>query len=245
MQWSATWPKEVQKLAAAFLGENPIKTQIGSTELVANHSILQNIHIMSDHDKEKKLDTLIDEIMTHKRTKTIVFTSTKKKADDITRNMRRDGWPAMVMHGDKAQQERDWVLNEFRTGNAPILVATDVAARGLDVKDVRYVINYDFPNNTEDYVHRIGRTGRAGSTGISHTFFTTNDAKQAGPLVRLLEEADQVIPETLRQMASFSGGSGGGGGGGGECAVRIGGCPFSAVPVSAFAKLMSAHLPLR
>lgn len=134
--------------------------------------------------------------------------------------MRRDGWPAMVMHGDKAQAERDWVLNEFRTGKAPILVATDVAARGLDVKDVRYVINYDYPSNKEDYVHRIGRTGRAGSKGIAHTFFTINDAKQAKNLVKLLEEAKQDIPDELRQMAAVSTGTdsrgnrGGGYGGG-------------------------------
>ena len=70
--------------------------------------------------------------------------------------MRKDGWPAMCIHGDKQQQERDWVLKEFKTGSTTILVATDVAARGLDVDDVKFVINYDYPNNSEDYIHRIG-----------------------------------------------------------------------------------------
>ena len=76
----------------------------------------------------------------------------------LFRLMRRDGWPAMCIHGDKQQKERDWVLGEFRSGNTTILVATDVAARGLDVDDVKFVINYDYPNNSEDYIHRIGKT---------------------------------------------------------------------------------------
>ncbi|VDN29557.1 unnamed protein product [Gongylonema pulchrum] len=118
--------------------------------------------------------------------------------------MRRDGWPALCIHGDKSQSERDWALNEFRSGKTPILLATDVAARGLDVDDIKYVINYDYSNNSEDYVHRIGRTGRRDKT------------------------AKQTIPSELQQMAicgfgrfggggggykrSFSGGGGGGGG---------------------------------
>ena len=78
----------------------------------------------------------------------------------MSRLMRRDGWPAMCIHGDKQQKERDWVLGEFRSGNTTILVATDVAARGLDVDDVKFVINYDYPNNSEDYIHRIGKSFR-------------------------------------------------------------------------------------
>ncbi|KAK9730663.1 ATP-dependent RNA helicase dbp2, partial [Basidiobolus ranarum] len=111
--------------------------------------------------------------------KTLIFTATKRTADDITRFLRQDGWPALAIHGDKAQAERDWVLNEFRTGKSPVMVATDVASRGIDVKDVKFVINYDFPNNVEDYVHRIGRTGRGGATGASITFFTLENARQA------------------------------------------------------------------
>lgn len=89
--------------------------------------------------------------------KTLIFCDTKRGADDITRLLRRDGWPALSIHGDKKQSERDWVLNQFKTGRSAIMIATDVASRGLDVKDVKYVINYDFPGTIEDYVHRIGR----------------------------------------------------------------------------------------
>ena len=85
----------------------------------------------------------------------------------------------MCIHGDKQQKERDWVLGEFKSGKTTILVATDVAARGLDVDDVKFVINYDYPNNSEDYIHRIGRTGRKGNSGTSYTFFTSRNSNKA------------------------------------------------------------------
>lgn len=209
LMWSATWPNDVKQLAAQFLGDRPIQTRIGSGELCANHDVKQVIHVCDDMGKAKKLGQLITDIMGEKSNKTIIFTSTKRKADEITIQMRRDGWPARVMHGDKEQRERDWVLSEFKSGRSPILVATDVASRGLDVKDIKYVINFDYPNNSEDYVHRIGRTGRAGETGTAHTFFTTKDAKQARDLIKVLREAKQKIPSELEQMSSISGGGGG------------------------------------
>merc|ERR1712151_1244752 len=114
------------------------------------------------------------------------------------------------LHGDKKQEERDWVLKEFKEGKSPILVATDVASRGLDVKDIKYVINYDFPKQIEDYIHRVGRTGRAGATGSSYTFFTSDKARMAKDLINVLKEASQPVPEELERL----GGSGGGGGDG-------------------------------
>lgn len=89
----------------------------------------------------------------------------------------------MGIHGDKQQKERDWVLNEFKHGKTSILVATDVAARGLDVDDVKFVINYDYPNNSEDYIHRIGRTGRRNRTGTAYTLFTKKNSPKAKDLV--------------------------------------------------------------
>ncbi|GIX75863.1 probable ATP-dependent RNA helicase DDX17 [Caerostris extrusa] len=117
--------------------------------------------------------------------------------------MRRDGWPAMCIHGDKSQPERDWVLNEFRTSRSPILVATDVAARGLDVDDIKFVINYDYPNCSEDYVHRIGRTARSNKSGTAYTFFTTSNAKQANDLISVLQEANQAINPRLYDIADM------------------------------------------
>lgn len=105
--------------------------------------------------------------------------------------------------------ERDYVLRQFRTGKAAILVATDVAARGLDVDGIRHVINFDYPGNSEDYIHRIGRTGRSDTRGTSYTFFTENNARQAGDLVAVLREANQEIDPKLLEMANRNRGRGG------------------------------------
>ena len=128
--WSATWPKEVRQLAEDFL-KDYIHINIGALELSANHNILQIVDVCHDVEKDEKLILLMEEIMSEKENKTIVFVETKRRCDELTRKMRRDGWPAMGIHGDKSQQERDWVLNEFKHGKAPILIATDVASRGL------------------------------------------------------------------------------------------------------------------
>ncbi len=123
----------------------------------------------------------------------------------------------MCIHGDKQQKERDWVLGEFRRGSTSILVATDVAARGLDVDDVKFVINFDYPNNSEDYIHRIGRTGRKDNTGTAYTLFTTGNAPKARDLINVLTEAKQVVNPKLQELAHSSGfnkRAGGGRGGG-------------------------------
>ncbi|XP_023611403.1 probable ATP-dependent RNA helicase DDX5 isoform X2 [Myotis lucifugus] len=166
LMWSATWPKEVRQLAEDFL-KDYIHINIGALELSANHNILQIVDVCHDVEKDEKLIRLMEEIMSEKENKTIVFVETKRRCDELTRKMRSDGWPAMAIHGDKSQQERDWVLSEFKHGKAPILIATDVASRGLDVEDVKFVINYDYPNSSEDYIHRIGRTARSTKTGRS------------------------------------------------------------------------------
>merc|ERR1711879_548901 len=155
-------------------------------------------------DKRHRLRRLLDKVMDGSRI--LIFADTKRGADDLTREMRMDGLPALCMHGDKKQEERDWVLNEFKTGKSPILVATDVAARGIDVKDIKYVINYDFPGQIEDYVHRVGRTGRAGATGSAYTFFTSDKFKHAKELISVLREASQPVPDELETLAGGSSG---------------------------------------
>nr|AAD38874.1 p68 RNA helicase [Molgula oculata]AAD38877.1 p68 RNA helicase [Molgula oculata] len=228
LMWSATWPKEVSKLAADFLGDF-VHVQVGSTGLSANHNILQIVDVCQPMEKDEKLMRLMEEIMGESENKTIIFTETKRRCDELTRTMRRDGWPAMCIHGDKSQPERDWVLNEFRSGRSPILVATDVASRGLDVSDVKFVINYDFPSQCEDYVHRIGRTARAEQKGTAYTFFTYDNAKQAKDLIAILQEAKQAVNPKLMELGMTfrnygksggrdrrnGGGYGGRGGGGG------------------------------
>jgi len=214
LMWSATWPKEVRQLAEDFLREY-VQINVGALQLSANHNILQIVDVCNDSEKEDKLVRLLEEIMSEKENKTIIFVETKRRCDDLTRRMRRDGWPAMGIHGDKSQQERDWVLNEFKYGKAPILIATDVASRGLDVEDVKFVINFDYPNNSEDYIHRIGRTARSQKTGTAYTFFTPNNMRQAGDLISVLREANQAINPKLLQMAEDRGGRSRGGRGGG------------------------------
>ncbi|PIA51710.1 hypothetical protein AQUCO_01100527v1 [Aquilegia coerulea] len=208
LYWSATWPKEVEALARQFL-QNPYKVIIGSSDLKANHSINQIVEVLTDGEKYNRLIKLLNEQMDGSRI--LIFVETKKGCDQVTKKLRMDGWPALSIHGDKDQAERDWVLAEFKSGRSLIMIATDVAARGLDVKDIKCVINYDFPTSLEDYVHRIGRTGRAGAKGAAITFFTQANAKFARDLVKLLQEARQVVSPALTALAR-SGFSAGGGG---------------------------------
>eukprot|EP01103_Thecamoeba_quadrilineata_P011585 TRINITY_DN2794_c0_g1_i1.p1 TRINITY_DN2794_c0_g1~~TRINITY_DN2794_c0_g1_i1.p1 ORF type:complete len:515 (-),score=68.69 TRINITY_DN2794_c0_g1_i1:7-1551(-) len=133
LMWSATWPKEVQALSREFLVD-PCQTNIGSLDLTANINIRQIIHICQDTEKQPKLLKCLEEIMDGG--KILIFCETKRGADYLTRQLRLEGWPALAIHGDKSQQERDWVLNEFKTGKSPIMIATDVAARGLGILQI-------------------------------------------------------------------------------------------------------------
>ncbi|KAK0873661.1 ATP-dependent RNA helicase dbp2 [Friedmanniomyces endolithicus] len=255
--WSATWPKDVRQLASDYQNDF-IQVNIGSHDLHANIRITQIVEICSDFEKRERMSKHMDQIMNDKANKILIFTGTKRVADDITRFLRQDGWPALSIHGDKQQNERDWVLNEFKTGKSPIMVATDVASRGIDlarirqriaiaiiahpsvpkqgftnfhvsedVKDITHVFNYDYPNNSEDYVHRIGRTGRAGRMGTAITLFTADNSKQARDLVSVLTQAKQQVDPRLAEMARYGGGGGGGrgygGGRGGRGGSRGGG----------------------
>ncbi|KHG16462.1 DEAD-box ATP-dependent RNA helicase 46 -like protein [Gossypium arboreum] len=202
LMYTATWPKEVRKIAADLLG-NPVQVNIGNIdELVANKSITQYVEVLSPMEKHRRLEQILRS--QESGSKIIVFCSTKKMCDQLARNLSRQ-FGAAAIHGDKSQADRDYVLNQFRTGRSPVLVATDVAARGLDIKDIRVVINYDFPTGVEDYVHRIGRTGRAGATGLAYTFFVDQDSKHASDLIKVLEGANQLVPTELRDMASCGG----------------------------------------
>lgn len=128
--WSATWPKEIRQLASDFQ-QDFIQVRIGSDELSANHRITQIVEVCSDFEKRDRMSKHLERIMDDKAHKILIFTGTKRVADEITRFLRQEGWPALSIHGDKQQNERDWVLNEFKTGKSPIMVATDVASRGI------------------------------------------------------------------------------------------------------------------
>jgi len=203
LMWSATWPKEVQKLARELCREDPVHVNIGSLDLRTAHTIRQYVEVVDERDKRSRLKRLLEKVMDG--SKILIFAATKRDGDDLTREMRTDGWPALCIHGDKKQEEREWVLKEFKEGKSPILIATDVASRGLDVKDIKYVINYDFPSQIEDYVHRVGRTGRAGATGSSYTFFTKDKFRHAKELISVLREANQPVPAELEKLADGGG----------------------------------------
>ena len=163
-------------------------------------------------------------MLKERRDKTLIFVGTKRGADILANDLNRAGFRALALHGDKAQNARDYVLRQFKQNPNAVMIATDVASRGLgrscgllcshclsDVKDVKTVINFDMPNNCEDYVHRVGRTGRAGNTGDSFTFFTPDDAKKAKDLIGILTESKAEVPDRLRMYARGSGGGRGGG----------------------------------
>lgn len=122
-------------------------------------------------------------------------------ADNLADYLYDQGFPATAIHGDRSQYEREKALAAFKNGAAPILVATAVAARGLDIPNVSHVINYDLPSDIDDYVHRIGRTGRAGNVGIATAFFNRNNKNVVKGLIELLSEANQEVPDFLTKIA--------------------------------------------
>ncbi|CAG2180706.1 unnamed protein product, partial [Oppiella nova] len=204
VMWSATWPKEVKALAAHYMRDY-IQINVGGNELVANKNIEQIVEICEDFDKKAKLIEVLHRIKGEsKDSKTLIFARTKQSVDYLTNGLQSKGFRAVSIHGDKSQAVRDRVLSDFRSNRIPILVATDVAARGLDVDDIKYVINYDYPNTGEDYVHRIGRTGRRDKKGTAFTFLSQNEAKQANELIEILRESNQTVSPQLLEMAEMS-----------------------------------------
>ncbi|KAG7961650.1 hypothetical protein I3843_09G027300 [Carya illinoinensis] len=213
MLFSATFPKEIQRLASDFLS-NYIFLAVGrvgsSTDL-----IVQRVEFVHESDKRSHLMDLIhaqkENGVQGKQTLTLVFVETKKGADSLEHWLCLNGFPATTIHGDRTQQEREQALRLFKSGKTPILVATDVAARGLDIPHVGHVVNFDLPNDIDDYVHRIGRTGRAGKTGLATAFFNENNSSMARPLADLMQEANQEVPAWLTRYASRASYGGGGG----------------------------------
>lgn len=231
--FSATWPREVQSLANEFLTD-AIQINIGDSDVLnANKAISQHVIVTSEKDKKDELVDLLAKLNTDenknpdKVPKCIIFVSRKYDCDIIANILHRQGFAVDSLHGDKSQQLRDRAMDRFRNSKLRILIATDVASRGLDVKDIEVVVNYDFPvgkDALESYVHRIGRTARGNAKGEAYTFFTEGDKLRAAELIDLLKRSEQAIPGELSDMArsspkysnsKFGGGGRGRGGGGG------------------------------
>ncbi|KAG5564525.1 hypothetical protein RHGRI_000644 [Rhododendron griersonianum] len=206
MLFSATFPTEIQKLASDFLS-NYIFLAVGrvgsSTDLIA-----QKVEYVQEMDKRNYLMSLLHAQSANgaygKHALTLVFVETKRGADALEHWLCMNGFPAAAIHGDKVQMERERALKSFKTGVTPLLVATDVAARGLDIPHVAHVVNFDLPKDIDDYVHRIGRTGRAGKSGLATAFFSDKNMPLAKSLVELMLEAKQEVPSWLTQYAESS-----------------------------------------
>ncbi|RLV95026.1 ATP-dependent RNA helicase DED1 [Spathaspora sp. JA1] len=211
LMFSATFPRDIQLLAHDFLKDYVFLSvgRVGST----SENITQKILYVEDDEKKS---VILDLLSADDSGLTIVFTETKRMADNLADFLYDQGFPATAIHGDRTQYEREKALAAFKNGAAPILVATAVAARGLDIPHVAHVINYDLPSDIDDYVHRIGRTGRAGNVGIATAFFNRNNKNIIKGLIQLLSEANQEVPDFLTKIAresSFGGSSRGGRGG--------------------------------
>jgi len=197
LMFSATWPTAVQQLASNFLS-NPIKVTIGSQDLAASHSVTQVVEVIEQGKRDDRLLELMQKYHKSRTNRIIIFVLYKVEAPRVQQLLTRRGWKAGAIHGDISQAQRTAAVEAFKAGTVPLLIATDVAARGLDIPDVEVVINYSFPLTIEDYVHRIGRTGRAGKTGTAHTFFTAAaDKPRSGELINVMREAKQQVPEAL------------------------------------------------
>lgn len=209
--FSATWPKSLQKLAATYLSSSSdlsspiyhITVGDAGDELAANRAVSQVFYPLSDDEKDNKLWGLLDKLQPHE--KAIVFANTKRRIENLSKAVLQSGYNCAVMSGDKTQQERDHALKQFATGKCPLLFATDVCARGLDIAGVTHVFNYDMARDVESYIHRIGRTGRAGGTGTSITFVNEDyDIPCAPALAKIAREAGQEVPAFLEKLVARS-----------------------------------------
>ncbi|TDL23756.1 DEAD-domain-containing protein [Rickenella mellea] len=219
LMFSATFPRDIQMLAKDFLKDYIFLSvgRVGST----SENITQKIEFVEDPDKRSVLlDILASQVSGNL---TLVFVETKRMADMLSDFLMSHNLPATSIHGDRTQRERETALATFRQGRTPIMVATAVAARGLDIPNVTHVVNYDLPSDIDDYVHRIGRTGRAGNTGLSTAFFNRGNRNIVRDLIELLREANQEIPAWLESIAregAFGGSVRGRGGRGGSSGGR-------------------------
>lgn len=195
---SATWPEEVRRLARTYMTD-PMTVFVGSLDLATVHTVTQFVEIVQEDEKMGRLFSFIEELQSDD--KAIIFAGRKSTADHISSEFAMQGVSVQCLHGDREQSDREQALKDLKTGDVRILIATDVASRGLDIQDITWVINYDFPRNMEEYVHRVGRTGRAGKTGKAISFLERRDWGQAQPLIDILKEADQEVPKALETMA--------------------------------------------
>ncbi|XP_072562432.1 probable ATP-dependent RNA helicase DDX4 isoform X8 [Paramormyrops kingsleyae] len=198
LMFSATFPDDIQKLAADFFKVDYLFLAVGQVGGACS-DVEQNLIQVSQFSKRGQLLELLNTTGTER---TMVFVETKRKADFIAVFLCQENISATSIHGDRERREREQALGDFRSGKCPVLVATSVATRGLDIEHVQHVVNFDLPTNIDEYVHRIGRTGRCGNTGRAVSFFDPEcDTPLARSLVKVLSRAQQEVPSWLEDIA--------------------------------------------
>lgn len=198
LMFSATFSEDIRKLAGSFL-KHPISIEVARRNAAAD-TVEQVVYRVAD--TESKRAAVAQLVRDRGISQVIVFTNTKIGASRLARQLERDGLNASAIHGDKSQQERLATLEGFKKGEVSVLVATDVAARGLDIAELPAVINYDLPYSPEDYVHRIGRTGRAGASGLALSLMTGNDERLHQDIEKLLKRKLEVRTLTVERPVS-------------------------------------------
>ncbi|XP_038140862.1 ATP-dependent RNA helicase DDX42 isoform X2 [Cyprinodon tularosa] len=196
--FSATFRKKIERLARDILVD-PIRVVQGDIG-EANEDVTQVVELL--HSGSDKWNWLTRRLVEFTSTGSVlIFVTKKANSEELATNLTQEGYSLGLLHGDMDQSERNKVISDFKKKNLPVLVATDVAARGLDIPSIRTVVNYDVARDIDTHTHRIGRTGRAGEKGVAYTLLTGKDTSFAGDLVRNLEGANQAVPKELMDLA--------------------------------------------
>ncbi|KZT65999.1 P-loop containing nucleoside triphosphate hydrolase protein [Daedalea quercina L-15889] len=199
--FSATFPKQMDSLARKIL-RKPLEITVGGRSVVAAE-IDQIVEVREEDTKFNRLLEILGQTYNEDpESRTLIFVDRQEAADNLLRELMRKGYLCMSLHGGKDQVDRDSTIADFKSGVVPIVIATSVAARGLDVKQLKLVINYDAPNHMEDYVHRAGRTGRAGNKGTCVTFITPEQDRYSVDIYRALKASDANVPKELEDLAN-------------------------------------------
>lgn len=199
--FSATFPRQMESLARKTLSK-PVEIVVGGRSVVAPE-ITQIVEVRAEEMKFIRLLELLGNLYSEEKNeddRALIFVDRQESADNLLKDLMRKGYPCMSIHGGKDQIDRDSTIEDFKAGVIPIMIATSVAARGLDVKQLKLVVNYDAPNHLEDYVHRAGRTGRAGNTGTAVTFITPDQERYSLDIAKALRQSGQEVPEELQKL---------------------------------------------
>ena len=199
--FSATFPRQMEALARKTLSK-PVEIVVGGRSVVAPE-ITQIVEVRNENQKFRRLLELLGNLYADEKNeddRTLIFVDRQESADSLLKELMQKGYPCMSIHGGKDQIDRDSTISDFKAGIFPVLIATSVAARGLDVKQLTLVVNYDAPNHLEDYVHRAGRTGRAGNKGTAVTFLTEDQERYSVDIAKALKQSGQPVPQEVQKL---------------------------------------------